>query len=165
MEGWKKMFYLTKHSIYLCLRLYDVGDTINEHSNSEKETFCRHYMGYSFWLAARNLLYPPTHIQDSTVRERARSHHYMGYSFWLAARYIIYTPTHRQDSTYHTLHYAKRGALARTRNSSMGPSWKIKPTTHRTMSGRSTTELHLAPSKTNQNNGFYFNQKHIISST
>ena len=30
-------------------------------------------------------------------------------------------PSHRQDSTYHGLCYTSRGALAGTRNSSMGP--------------------------------------------
>ena len=30
-------------------------------------------------------------------------------------------PSHRQDNTYHSLCYTSRGALAGTRNSSMGP--------------------------------------------
>ena len=34
---------------------------------------------------------------------------------------LLYAPSHRQDSTYHGLCYTSRGALARTRNSSMGP--------------------------------------------
>ena len=45
----------------------------------------------------------------------------MGYSFRLAARVLLYAPSHRQDSTYHGLCYTSRGALAGTRNSSMGP--------------------------------------------
>ena len=45
----------------------------------------------------------------------------MGYSFRLAARVLLYAPSHRQDSTYHSLCYGSRGALAGTRNSSMGP--------------------------------------------
>ena len=32
----------------------------------------------------------------------------------------LYAPSHRQDSTYHSLCYTSRGALAGTRNSSMG---------------------------------------------
>ena len=44
--------------------------------------------------------------------------------------------SHRQDNTYHGLCYTSRGALAGTRNSSMGPPWRIDPTTHRTMSER-----------------------------
>ena len=43
----------------------------------------------------------------------------------------------RQDNTYHGLYYTSHGALAGMRNSSMGPPWRIDPTTHRTMSKRS----------------------------
>ena len=35
-------------------------------------------------------------------------------------RLLLYAPSHRQDSTYHGLCYTSRGALAGTRNSSMG---------------------------------------------
>ena len=45
----------------------------------------------------------------------------MGYSFRLTARVLLYAPSHRQDSTYHSLCYTSCGALAGTRNSSMGP--------------------------------------------
>ena len=53
------------------------------------------------------------------VREETRCRH-IGYSFRLAARVLLYAPSHRQDSTYHGLCYTSRGALAGTRNSSMG---------------------------------------------
>ena len=46
---------------------------------------------------------------------------HMGYSFRLAAIVPLYAPSHRQDSTYHSLCYTSRGAMAGTRNSSMGP--------------------------------------------
>ena len=45
----------------------------------------------------------------------------LGYSFRLGARVLLYAPSHRQDSTYHGLCYTSRGALAGTRNNSMGP--------------------------------------------
>ena len=67
------------------------------------------------------------------TREETRWRH-MGYSFQLAARFILY---YRQDRTYHGLCYTSRGTLAGTWNSSMGPPWRIDPTTHRTMSERS----------------------------
>ena len=54
------------------------------------------------------------------AREETRCRH-MGYSFRLAARILLYAPSDRQDSTYHSLCYTSRGALAGTRNSSMGP--------------------------------------------
>ena len=36
----------------------------------------------------------------------------------------LYAPSHRQDSTYHGLCYTSRGALAGTRNRSMGPPYE-----------------------------------------
>ena len=40
--------------------------------------------------------------------------------FPITARVLLYAPSHRQDSTYHGFCYTSRGALAGTRNSSMG---------------------------------------------
>ena len=53
------------------------------------------------------------------VRKETRCRH-IGYSFRLAARVLLYASSHRQDNTYHGLCYTSRGALAATRNSSMG---------------------------------------------
>ena len=44
-----------------------------------------------------------------------------GLLFRLIAMVLLYAPSHRQDCTYHGLCYTSRGALAETRNSSMGP--------------------------------------------
>ena len=54
------------------------------------------------------------------AKEETRCRH-IGYSFRLAARVLLYALSHREDSTYHGLCYTSRGALAGTRNSSMGP--------------------------------------------
>ena len=43
------------------------------------------------------------------------------YSFQLATRGLLYVSSHIQDITYHSLCYSSCGALAGTRNSSMGP--------------------------------------------
>ena len=67
------------------------------------------------------------------VKKETRCRH-IGYSFRLPTRVLLYAPSHRQDSTYHGLCH---GALAGTRNSPMGPPWRVDPTTHRTMSERS----------------------------
>ena len=70
---------------------------------------------------------------------------HIGYSFRLAARVLLYTPSHRQDSTYHSLCYTSQGALAGTRNSSMGPPHEgsmRRPITR--WANALTTELHLA---------------------
>ena len=44
---------------------YVITHMLKDHSVRDK-TCCFHYMGYSFWLAARVLLYAPSHIQDGT---------------------------------------------------------------------------------------------------
>ena len=59
-------------------------------------------------------------VTDHSESEETRCRH-MGYSFRLAARVLLYASSHRQDNTYHGLCYTSRGALAGTRNSSLGP--------------------------------------------
>ena len=66
------------------------------------------YMASDIWL--RTIL---------IVIKETRCRH-IGYSYRLAARVLLYAPYHRQDNTYHCLCYTSRGALAGTRNSSMG---------------------------------------------
>ena len=67
------------------------------------------YMASDIWLRAILI-----------VRKETCCRH-IGYSYWLTARVLLYAPSHRQDNTYHGLCYTSRGALAGTRNSSMGP--------------------------------------------
>ena len=66
------------------------------------------YMASDIWL--RTIM---------IVRKETRCRH-IGHSYRLTARVLLYAPSHRQDNTYHGLCYTSRGALARTRNSSMG---------------------------------------------
>ena len=66
------------------------------------------YMASDIWL--RTIL---------IVRKETRCRN-IGYSYRLTAR-VLYMHHPRQDSTYHSLCYTSRGALAGTRNSSMGP--------------------------------------------
>ena len=58
-------------------------------------------------------------VNDHSDRKETCCRH-IGYSFRLTARVLLYAPSHRQDSSYHGLCYTSRGALAGTRNSSMG---------------------------------------------
>ena len=67
------------------------------------------YMASDLWL--RTIL---------IVRKETRCRH-IDYIYRLTARVLLYAPSHRQDNTYHGLCYTSRGALAGTRNSSMGP--------------------------------------------
>ena len=83
------------------------------------------YMASDIWL--RTIL---------IVKKETRCRH-MGYSFLLAAMVLLYAPSHKQDSTYHGLCYTSCGALAGTRNSSIGPPWRINPTIYHSMSERS----------------------------
>ena len=85
-KGRKEMFYLTTHSTH----------------------FINGYMVSDIWL--RTIL---------IVRKETCCCH-IGYSYRLAARVLLYAPSHRQDSTYDSLCYTSHGALAGTRNSSMG---------------------------------------------
>ena len=57
------------------------------------------------------------------VRKETRCCH-IGYFYRLTARVLLYAPSHRQDNTYHGLCYTSCGALAGTRNSSMGPPYE-----------------------------------------
>ena len=114
----------------------------------------------SFMRGRKNMLYLTTHSPHFIygnmasdiwlrtiliVRKETRCHH-EGYSFRLAARVLLYAPSNRQDSTYHGLCYTSRGALAGTRNSSMGSPHEgsirrpIAP-----WANALTTEVHLAP--------------------
>ena len=94
------------------------------------------YMASDIWL--RTIL---------IVKKETRCRH-IGYSFRLTARVLLYAPSHRQDNTYHGLCYTSRGALAGTRNSSMGSPHEgsiRRPIA--LLSNALTTELHLAPGK------------------
>ena len=66
------------------------------------------YMASDIWL--RTIL---------IVRKETRCRH-IGYSYRLTAKVLLYAPIHKQDNTYHGLCYTSHGALAETRNSSMG---------------------------------------------
>ena len=55
-----------------------------------------------------------------------------GLLFPVRSRVLFYAPSHRQDSTYLDLCYTSHGALAGTRNSSMGPPCGIDLKTLRT---------------------------------
>ena len=67
------------------------------------------YMASHIWLRTIQI-----------VRKKTRCRH-IGYCYRLTARVLLYAPSHRQDNTYHGLCYTSRGALAGTKNSSMGP--------------------------------------------
>ena len=109
--------------------MYVEGRKVMFYLTTHSTHFIYGYMASDIWL--RTIL---------IVRKETCCRH-IGYSFRLTARALLYAPSHRQDSTYHGLCYTSRGALAGTRNSSMGPPWMINPTTHHTMSENSYHEV------------------------
>ena len=60
-------------------------------------------------------------VKDHSDSERGNPLSPHGILFRISARVILYAPSHRQDSIYHGLRYTSHGALAGTRNISMGP--------------------------------------------
>ena len=91
-----------------------------------------------FWLAReREMFYLTTHsthfiygykimasdiwLRTILIVRKETCCHHIGYSYRLTAKVLLYAPSHRQDNTYHGLCYTIHGALAGTRNSSMGP--------------------------------------------
>ena len=100
-------------------------------------------------LIGKGMFYLTTHSTHFILQLYGVIHtvkdHFTGYSFRLTAR-GLYAPSHRQGCTYHGLCYTSRGALAGTRNSSMGPPHEgsirrpIAP-----WANALSKELHLAP--------------------
>ena len=76
-------------------------------------------------------------VKDHSDSERGNPLLPHGLLFPIRSKGSLYSSSRRQDNTYHSLCYTSCGALAGTRNSSMGPPWRIDLTTHRTMSERS----------------------------
>ena len=113
------LFYLTTHSTHF-IYSYMASHIWLRNILIVRKEFCFYltthsthfiygYMASDIWL--RTIL---------IVRKEAHCHH-IGYSYRLTARVLLYAPSHRQDNTYHGLCYTSCGALAGTRNSSMGP--------------------------------------------
>ena len=65
VEGRKEMFYLTTHSTHFIYGYMASDIWLRTILIVRKETRCRH-IGYCYRLAARVLLYAPSHRQDST---------------------------------------------------------------------------------------------------
>ena len=59
-------------------------------------------------------------VKDHSNSEKGNLLPPHGLLFSIDSRVLLYAPSYRQDSTYHSLCYTSRGAVAGTRNSSMG---------------------------------------------
>ena len=89
--------------------------------------FCKKGRKEMFYLTMHSThfilrLYGVGHmVKDHSDSERGNPLPPHGLFFQLTARVLLYAPSHRQDSTYHSLCDTSCGALAGTRNISMGP--------------------------------------------
>ena len=75
----------------------------------------------TFYLRLYGVIHMVKDHSDSEKGNPLPPHTDIGYSYRLTARVLLYALSHRQDNTCHGLCYTSRGALAGTRNSSMGP--------------------------------------------
>ena len=132
--GWNKrqiifLFNDALNTFYL--RLYGVRHMVKDHSDSEMETRCRH-IGYSYRLTARVLLYAPSHRQDNTYHDLCYTSR--GALAGTRNRQWVHPMKDRSDDPPHherTLYLW--ATLAGTINRSMGTTWRIDPSNHRTM--------------------------------
>ena len=65
------MFYLKTQTIHFILWLYGVGHNfkVKDNSDNERGNTLEPLYGLSFHLAARDILYAPSHRQDTPVEE------------------------------------------------------------------------------------------------
>ena len=71
----KEMFYLTMHSTHFIYGYMASDIWLRTILIVKKETRCRH-VGYSYRLAARDLLYAPSHRQDNTYHGLCYTSHW-----------------------------------------------------------------------------------------
>ena len=72
-------------------------------------------------------------VKNNSDRERGNPLSPHRLLFPISSKGSLNASSDRQANTYQGLCYNSRGALAGTRNSSMGPPWGIDPTTYRTL--------------------------------
>ena len=109
-----------KHTyIHTYIHIYVYHTHTHTHTKERKCFFylTTHSTHFIYGYMASDIIMVKT---TQIAREETRCRH-IGCSYRLTARVLLYAPSHRQDNTYHSLCYTSHGALAGTRNSSMGP--------------------------------------------
>ena len=130
--------FLSKHQKQTNKTVRQLAKTVSVYHSSQEGSVlfndALNTFSYGYW---RRTYYGED--QSDSERENPLPPHMLFFPILLyaPARVLLYAPFFRQDSTYHGLCYTSRGTLVGTRNSSMGPPWRIDPMTHRTMSERS----------------------------
>ena len=98
-------------------RMVDIPDISHGYKQEEKE-------GNVLFNDALNTFYLRLYGVRHMVKDHSDSdkvNPMPPHGLLLTERVILYAPSHIKDCTYHGLCYTSRGALAGTRNSSMGP--------------------------------------------
>ena len=127
-----------------------IGHIKQHFTTASSLTYVTNCIQWGFLRKGKEMFYLTTHwthfiygyiasdhmVKNHSDRERGNPlpPHRLLFSISSKGSFICIIP---QDNTYHGLCYTSCGALAGTRNSPMGPPWRIDPTTHRTMSERS----------------------------
>ena len=133
--GWLNICYLWLY-IVCVLDMSDVNQLPHE---AQRSLSPNNYILFNdalntFYL----LLYGVRHmVKNHSDRERGNPLLPHRLFSTISSTVFLYASSHRQANTYHGLCYTSRGAMAGTRNSPMGPPWRIDPMTHRTLSERS----------------------------
>ena len=105
----REMFYLKTHLTHFIYGYMASDIWLRTILIVRKETCCRQHRLQGFFY----MHHPTDRIAHTTAFGTPVVEH------WLERE--IAQPSHRQDSTYHSLCFTSCGALAGTRNSSMGP--------------------------------------------
>ena len=92
----KEMFYLTMHSTHFIYGYMMSGMWLRTITIAREETRCRHYMGYSFRIAAKVILYAPSQRQDST-------YHGFCYTSRGSLEWKIAQRVHHEESIWRTI--------------------------------------------------------------
>ena len=136
------MFYLTTHSTHFIYG-YMASDIWQSTTRiAREETYCRH-MGYSFRLAARVLLYAPSHRQDNTYHGLC----YTSRGELAGTRNSSMGPPHegsiRRPMSERSYHGATSRSLPETGDSQrvhiLRLLYSLRPTRHKTTSCQTST--------------------------
>ena len=123
------MFIPLEHTAHSKTNLPKINKQTKQHTHPKKRKKKRRENK----TASPSQLFGINHIvKDHSDNEDTNYHHFMGYFLFFLT------------STYHSFCYTSCGALAVLRNNSMGPPWRIDPTTHCTMS-RHFTQTKTTP--------------------
>ena len=126
------------------MRMHNLKRVVKQEVRNEMFYLTTHSTHFILWLYGVGHM-----VKNNSDSERGNLLPPHGLLFPINSKGSFMCISHRQDSTYHSLCYISRGALAGTRNISMGPPYE--GSTRRPIApwaNALTTALHLAPCQT-----------------